>query len=408
MTVTVLVPVIIGGVFVLLGLVYVLTGMRGRRMRARAAQGSALTVDDLDEHELALLAGGKRRLGQVVLARLYRDGRIRVRRAGRGIRKPLARVEAVGNDDGRGDTGLDHELDVAAMDVVARRPSCHPAVLVAAVGRSRWTQPALSRLRSAGLLLPAERLRGIERLHSLAVGIQSIMVFPLAAGILFSMMFLAASSASGGAPRLLTVPLFLATPLVLVLVLRFFGVAALVLLGTVFALVYLVAPELPDAVGAAGLAFCGAWLATYGVHLVTRRHLGPRTPAGDRLLDAARSRLEGSRRPGAASMPFVVALLGLANLRGWVYAKSSGKASSGHEVEPHWAGLCDFADACGQSSDLLSGTNGDGGPGGAFSSDGGDGSFASFGGFGDALGGGGVSGSGGPGGGDGGGDGGGG
>ncbi|WP_165367349.1 TIGR04222 domain-containing membrane protein, partial [Phytoactinopolyspora endophytica] len=315
----VVVAVATGVLFALLAMIYLVTAAKAQRLRTmvHAAHDHRHQVDSdqLDPYELALLTGGKQRLGQVVLAKLYLDGLFRVRRRGRSYLRQ-ARLEATPGSDARSDAVPDNAAVAIATKVVNSRGFKYPVEVMAAATRAdAWMTATLDRLRDAGLLLPVKRLRPLERWRSFASGVQAFMVFPLAAAAFFSVMFLAAGSIEAGVPLYVVVPLFLSTPLVFIQTLRLFGVTAEVMLAAAVAAVYLAVPDVPVWVSVAALIYCAAWLGLFSVHRVTRRSLGARTLAGDAVVAAARAKV-GERAARRRSDALVlVALYGLSMLR---------------------------------------------------------------------------------------------
>ncbi|NDL57132.1 hypothetical protein [Phytoactinopolyspora mesophila] len=400
MTVVVLFALVLGVVFALLSFIYLVTARQARQLRSAAAsEPGDVGAEQLDPYELALLAGGRPRLGQLVLAKLYCDRLFRVRRRGRRFVRQ-ARLQADADAQLRAPVDAGNGALAAAARIVSSGTLRRPAQVMSAVSReSAWTSAALARLRSAGLLLPAERLRRLERWRSFAAGVQTLMVVPLMFVLLVAAMFASALAVDAGFPPALAVPPFLATPVIIVLVLRWFGAPALVVMAAGVGAGFLAVPGLPAWVSVAVLAFCLAWLATYGVHLATRGSMGARSTAGDSLLAAVRAHLSNPTTPTQDHVLLTVALVGLGNLRAVRgHRETSGDEENsvdgltegrpGYGDSPGLPELGALAAACGIVADsLLGGELGDGGVGGAFGSDGGG---AGFGGFGDAIGGGGA------------------
>ncbi|NEE04347.1 TIGR04222 domain-containing membrane protein [Phytoactinopolyspora halotolerans] len=343
---------ILGVLFALFAAVYVVTGHKARRLRsaAPATQDVSRVADPdvWDPYEMALLAGGKRRLGEVVLAKLYLDGLFRVRRRGRRY-LTQARLEATAGSDPRGHADADNAAVAAAIKAVGSRGFRYPADVMAATAREEtWTRSTLARLRGAGLLLPAKQLRRLERWRTGAAGVQSVTVFPLAAMTLFSVMLVTADLVEAGLPLYIGVPLFLLTMPVLILALRWSGVPAVVIAVSAVAAAYLVVPDVPVWVSVAGLIFGAVWLGTYSIHRATRRSLGARSPAGDALLAATRSHIGERTGAGRRDALLLVALYGLSMLHVSVGGgrRSAGEPALGAD-HPDVAELGAFAAACG-------------------------------------------------------------
>ncbi|WP_281355184.1 TIGR04222 domain-containing membrane protein, partial [Phytoactinopolyspora limicola] len=398
------VPFAIWGAVLLIPLViYLVTARRAKRLRSRSTPaGSSPGPGDLDHYQLALLTGGRRRVGQVALAKLFLAGAVRIRRRRRWPRR-AAQLEVTTPPASPGSVPQVHPAESAAIEHLATEAITAPGGVVRAVARdSSWAEPELDRMRTAGLVVPAKRLRRLEHWRSFASGLLAFLVVPLAGAAVFSTIFVGTTLVGSGVPGAMF-PLFFLLPLLLVLTVRWFGVAAVVVLVAVLAVVYLAVPDAPTEMSVVGVGLCVAWLAVYGVGLATRRHLGARAPAGDDVVADVRHQVS---RPDREWSPlFLVALFGLEQLP---QRLPGGDHDGGGDDAPHrFDELADFAAGCGPAGDVLAGDHGDGGPGGSFGSDGGSGSFGGVGGFGDAVGGGAGIGGGGDGGGGGGGDGGG-
>ncbi|RCV49522.1 TIGR04222 domain-containing membrane protein [Marinitenerispora sediminis] len=302
------------------------------RIRARAPSRPAVGADDLSAYELAVLAAGTGRLGEVALADLYLAGRITAHGCGAVARSAGARTAELPGD------AFPRLLD-AGLPAEAAAPAGR---LVAAVARTDAATAPLWRLRRLGLLLrpPATRtfgrVRGAARLlHLLAGGIA-------AAGAGWSLRGDPASSNPLDERVLAVGAAVLCCGAALLPVRRWIGgavAAASAALAVPAAGAFALGPRPGVLVGALLLA---AWAAAQ-VALATTGRTATRTPAGDLLL--AESAASAARPPGTPRDAALrtVALRGLAALR-----RDAGRRRAAHPVSRELAAVRGFALACGR------------------------------------------------------------
>lgn len=405
-----LVPTVIAVAFLAITACYVIGAAWIRNERARAPAKPPPGMADLDPYELALLSGGRWRLGEVALADARLEGSVRIERRAGFLRR--ARIRFV---PGALDRSSDrHPVLVSALsralDGAQESVTMPPEHLVMAGSVSEWAPKALVGLRTCGLVLPAERIgwaqslrRAASRLHR-GVVLPMVVLAAIATAVTFPMLL----GRLPGAPPLSVPGFFLGTlgpPALLYAVHQRFGPVVVVAVMAAGALAFL--PVTSAALGA--VALCGVWLAVYGVFAATRRASGSRTPAGDAVLADARTRLSEEDGSDRERVLRAVALYGISGLRKPEQVAISFSVTA--TVDPSFPAMADFAEQCGDlggpSSDLSGG-----GTGGTFDADGSPSGFdagvagGGHGGFDGGSGGGdGGGGGGGPGGGGGGGDG---
>ncbi|ASU86186.1 TIGR04222 domain-containing membrane protein [Nocardiopsis gilva YIM 90087] len=268
---------------------YAATRYGYRRILAAGPRRPAVGAEELTPFELGMLAGGRRRLGEVALAELYLSGRAVAHGHGM-VARPWQAEQRPAPDALAPFTRV---LD-ARLPAGRAVPADH---LVAAASTSDATTVLLWRLRRLGLLFSPERMRRVTFARNAAWGLQVLIG---AAGVPFAG---GAAVAAMMAPRepvgivfVLLAGLFLAYPFLLHLTHRVIGgVRAAVLAAFIVTAAAAPAAELPrELIAALGL-FLG-WFALYGVYRLTGGGLGPRTRAGDAVLAEARSDLDPSAR----------------------------------------------------------------------------------------------------------------
>ncbi len=393
------VPTVIGVGFALVALCYVVSAVWMQREHRRAPATLPPGMADLDRYELALLAGGRRRLGEVVLVQARLDGLVNVERGAGVLWRALIRFAPDALD------GSPHRHPVLTSALYgALRGSRESVVLpperlMAAAAAAAWIPTALGRLRTLGLLLAPERVGRIQGLRRAASGLQSGMVVPMA--LLTTMVVFFSTPLLLGKVGIFLPPAgllgFAGSAVLLYALFHRFGEPAVVVAITCGALVYLAVSPL----SLWAVALCGAWLAVYGVFAATARVCGARTRAGDGVLAAARARLPEADAWDYEQTLLAVALFGLPQVRKLARVRISLSVTATGSVPV--GGLADFAEQCGQTSDSFVGSAGhgrhynvDGGPSGfdagGFGGDGGGGGFGGgFGGDGGGGGGGGGS-----------------
>ncbi|MDT0301181.1 TIGR04222 domain-containing membrane protein [Streptomonospora wellingtoniae] len=317
---------------------YIVTRLAYARIRRRGPQRPPVGAEDLDPFELAMLAGGRQRMGEVALAELYLSGRAVAR--GHGL---VARPQHAEQRPDRLssapftrllDARLDSSRSLAADQLVRLAARADPATAV------------LWRLRRLGLFLAPDRLARVALLRSAAWGLHMLAG---AAGVL----------AGGGVVLWAVIPegeRFDAVPLVFAGVLiayptlvyvsgRLLGgmPGAVAVSGAVAAAAIPVvpAPRAPSAL----LALLAGWSLLQCLYRLTGGKLGPRTAAGDTLLAEAHALPEGDDSTQAAVRS--TALLGFRALRrGRRRRLRGGRMPECGEL----AAVCSFASACGSGA----------------------------------------------------------
>ncbi|CAM4374488.1 hypothetical protein GCM10009799_07820 [Nocardiopsis rhodophaea] len=289
--------IVLGTVLCYLAIAGCYAATRGDYARILSAgpRRPAVGAEDLSPFELGMLAGGKRRLGEVALAELYLSGRAIAYGHGM-VARPWQPEQRPAADSLAPFTRL---LD-------ARLPSGRaiPADrLVAAASASDATTALLWRLRRLGLLFSPERMRRVTFARNAAWGAQAIIG---TAGVLFAggsaVVAMTAPREPVGIVFVLLAGLLLAYPFLLHLAHRLVGgVPGAVLAAFVVTAAVAPAAKLPPELVAALGLFVG-WFALYGVYRMTGGRLGPRTRAGDAVLAEARADLDPSE-PSAPSGP---------------------------------------------------------------------------------------------------------
>ncbi|TDQ48499.1 TIGR04222 domain-containing membrane protein [Actinorugispora endophytica] len=325
--------------FLIVTVCYVATRIGYGRVRASGPLRPAVGPDDLSPYELAMLAGGRKRVGEVALAELFLTGRIVARGHGE-----VARASA-GSPGPR--PALSATPFVRALDARLQHDRPLPADrLAASAARGDAATATLWRLRRLGLFLAPERLRAI------ALARRSAWVSQAAAGasgVLFAggAVLWSASLAPVLAPVTpALLALLLAYPFLLHLGYRWAcGVQGLV--G---------AAALVTAAGAAAGRFTGGpllalapfagWFAVYTVYRCTGSRLGPRTTAGDAVLAETLADLADRRDPGLDGLLRLTALLGFRRLCGHSFGALRDTPVA---RAPRLARLAAFAAACGRS-----------------------------------------------------------
>lgn len=382
---------------------YVVTGRRYRRIRdEHSGQLPPDVVERLGPYLLALLAGGRRRLGELAVTRLYLEGHIRVVRRNRRLRGSLTRVART--DEGSGGTGQPspgHPVPAAGLRAFDSQSPAHPSRVAYRAARGWWAEDALATLRQADLLLRPERLRSVRAVRRFATALHvapavfvGVLVHFVALSALMMVMMdgfllegLIGTPDGQPSPFVAVVPLmFVSSLYVLMRTYIRFGVRAIVLGTAVIAVTAMPMTVLPASVSLELLGYCASWFGVYHVYVKTGGALGPRTPAGDAVVDQARENLDAADHKDGENVALAVAL--------------SGPMAAGILRSDE---LGSFFGDIGLTGSSSQGPDGDGGPGGAFDVHGGSDGVAGGGGFGGGDGGGGIGGDGGGGGGSGGG-----
>ncbi|MUL40809.1 TIGR04222 domain-containing membrane protein [Streptomonospora sp. PA3] len=335
---------------------YLATRWSYARIRRAGPQRPPVGPEDLDAFDLAMLAGGRQRMGEVALAELYLSGRAVARghglvsrpqqaepRAARLSPAPFARLL---------DVRLESSRSVAADLLVRLAAKADPATSV------------LWRLRRLGLFLAPERLGRVSVVRHAAWGLHMLIG---AVGVL----------AGGGAVLWAMIPegeRIDAVPLVFAAVLIVYPSTVYVLgrliggmqgaVATAAAVTAAAVPVVPQPrILAAGLGLLAGWSLLHGLYRLTGGKLGPRTAAGDALLAEAEADPEGAGATETALR--CTALLGFRALR-------RGPRAYGRRLRPpecaEFAAVASFAAACGSgvgqpNSGLGGNFGGDGGTG---------------------------------------------
>ncbi len=387
-TVTTAVSVTVALAFVLIAIVYVVTGRRYRGLRADYQANHDLgTGPQLDPYELALLAGGKRRMGELVLTHLYINGWTRVTSRARPLLGSPPQIEATPQVSER--TGSEHPVTAAAVRALVSGKPTRPGLVAEAAIEGAWTADALERLRDAGLLMRPEQLRNIRGVRRAAVAIHVVPPALLSVVVTFFSGFTILTSVTfgwsvgAGAPLpIVAVVWVLAFGLALVVLVRAyarFGVRVLIGATAVMALLMLLVDVLPTVASVALLSFCAVWFAVYGIYAITGKSLGPRTPRGDAVLAEARERVAAS-----ADHQDVERTVSTVALRGPAAVMSRRRDVAWSAVAlQHADELKVFYIEIGIRGSPVGGSHGDGGDGGGFDGDGGSGGLG--GGFGGGI-----------------------
>ncbi|PSK91862.1 uncharacterized protein (TIGR04222 family) [Murinocardiopsis flavida] len=373
----------VAGCQVAVGVCYLLTRLRYTRLRTRGPLRPATGPDDLSAYELAMLAGGNRRVGEVALAELYLSGRAVAWGRGAVARpgpegtpvRPLSGAPFARTVDARLQSGV--AVPVERLVATATRGDAATALL--------W------RLRRLGLFFPPGALHGVGSWRHAAWGVHALLGV---GGVLFAGYALVAAvgtppPGSTAAPLLLGA-VFLGYPFLLHLAHRFIsGVQGAVLTAVSVTVLAIAGGALPRSAAAAALALFAGWFALYGCYRASGGKLGPRTVAGDTALAEARALAPGRGRTAVDSALRTTALVGLRGLclhprnqdggaDGGAGSSAGGGAGGGTE-HAELAPLRAFASACWPRSGAGAV---DRSVGGGFAADGGTGDW---GGDGDSL-----------------------
>ncbi|QBI53923.1 TIGR04222 domain-containing membrane protein [Streptomonospora litoralis] len=276
------------------------------RIRRRGPQRPPVGPEDLDSFELAMLAGGRQRMGEVALAELYLSGRAVARGHGMVARPQQAEEQAARLSRAPFARLLDARLGsarpIAADQLVRLAAKADPATAV------------LWRLRRLGLFLTPERLARVAAVRA-------------AAWVLHTLFGAAAVPAGGAAvlwamipegERVDAVPLVFAGVLIVYpslvyaaerLIGGMLGAVAVAAAATAAAIPAVAQPR----VAAAGLALMACWGLVHSLYHLSGGKLGPRTAAGDAVLAEAHAR-PGGGGPTAEALRSS-ALLGFRALR---------------------------------------------------------------------------------------------
>ncbi|MFB9803259.1 hypothetical protein, partial [Streptomonospora salina] len=370
------VPLAIGSAFTLIALCYALTAARIHRARRAAPSDPPPGMAGLDHYEVALLASGRRRVGELALAQAYLDGLVHVERDAGMVLDALLRPapEAAATRIDR------HPVVSRALRECLRRSrgptGFAPDALVAvAAARSVWVTQALARLRAHGLLLP-ERIGRAQALRRFAAAVQIAPLVPmgLVATLVAGILLFSLAVRFPGAPLLALAGIagFFGTGVGLYLLFFRVGPPAAMAVVTAIAALAAAAGLIPWEAGAWVLSGCGTWFAVYGIFAATNRYCGSRTIAGDAALAAARAELRSGAGTAEERAHAAVALYGLAHVAKHARGDTAaGSGAAGGAIERVGA----FARRCGRVRDRAAGPSGDGGPGGCVAADGGPGGF---------------------------------
>jgi len=333
---------------------YLSTRWAYARIRRAAPQRPPVGAEDLDAFELAMLAGGRQRMGEAALAELYLSGRATARGHGLVARPQEAEQQAARLSRAPFARLLDSRLGtahpVAADQLVRLAAKADPATAV------------LWRLRRLGLFLAPQRLARVTLVRTAAWFLHTLIG---ACGVL----------AGGGAvlwamipkgERVDAVPLVFAAVLIVYPSLIYASERLLGgMLGAVApaaAVMGAAIPVVPEPrVPAAGLGLLGGWVLVHGLYRVTGGKLGPRTAAGEAVLAEAHTEAGGADPTEEAVR--ATALLGFRALR------RGGRANTVRLPDPdsaEFAAVRSFAAACGSGVGQPNG-----GLGGNFGGDGG-------------------------------------
>ncbi|TCP51937.1 uncharacterized protein (TIGR04222 family) [Tamaricihabitans halophyticus] len=323
--------------FLLLVVGYLATGYRYRRIRAKqASTAPPPPARQLDQYELALLSGGKRRVGEALFANLYLHDYLRFTPGGR-LRGP-AEVEPL-----RAGEEPAHPLEVATLRTLRRAGTTRVSQLYWHVAQHPWVDEALSRLRAEGLLLEPDQLFTVRGLRNALMWAHRGIAFVLGVVVCFFGLFATAVQLGLGATRALgngfaAVELF-AVPLVMLCgvlgffrAYRYFGIAGIVLFTALVAALALLVVEPFADLGGPLFSCLGALLVGYGGYVWSGRVLGPRTLAADALLEQWRASTRTVPLVEAPWIGLFVALFGPAELTRTVRRASTGGAASDRAV----------------------------------------------------------------------------
>ncbi|KUP98509.1 TIGR04222 domain-containing membrane protein [Thermobifida cellulosilytica] len=317
--------------YLLVTFCYAATRIRYSRVRAAGPLRPAVLPGDLDPYTLALLAGGRTRMGEVAVAELFLAGRITAWGPGMVARVPDSRQAPPAPLSAAPFVRLlaarlvsDRPLPV---DRLASTAACGDAVTA-----------TLWRLRRLGLFLAPDRLRRVTALRRAAWLSQAALGVTGVLGAGFAVGWTVSSASADRSPAPLLLVLLLGYPFLLHAAYRAAGglagaVGAAALVVAVSAVAGRFAAEL-----LAATALFAGWFAAYAVYRGTGGRLGPRSAAGDVLLAEARAELETCGGDGALLR--ATALLGFRGLR----ARGAPPAAP-----PRLVRLAAFAAACGRS-----------------------------------------------------------
>ena len=299
--------------YLLITFCYAATRIRYSQVRASGPRRPPVGVDELDPYELALLAGGRPRVGEVAVAELFLTGRITA--WGPGM------VAGVAQQSAPAPPGLSDSPFVRALSVrlAVNRPLAVDRLVSAATCGDAITA-VLWRLRRLGLFLPPERLRAMAVLRRAAWLSQLVLgaVTVLAAGFLVGWTVSSAPANRSLVPLLLVV--LLGYPFLLHVAFRAAGG-----LGAV-GMAALVVAVSGGRVFAGGVAGCRG--AVRGLVRVVRGLLGDRGQAG--AAHRCRGRAVGGGPCGAGSAPGCAGAA--AGDRGGGAARAAGGQGSGAGV----------------------------------------------------------------------------
>lgn len=317
--------------YLLITFCYAATRIRYSQVRASGPRRPPVGVDELDPYELALLAGGRPRVGEVAVAELFLTGRITA--WGPGM------VAGVAQQSAPAPPGLSDSPFVWALSVrlAVNRPLAVDRLVSAATCGDAITA-VLWRLRRLGLFLPPERLRAMAVLRRAAWLSQLVLgaVTVLAAGFLVGWTVSSAPANRSLVPLLLVV--LLGYPFLLHVAFRAAGGLGAVGMAALVVAVSGAVGGFSRAESLVAAVLFGGWFVSYAAYWATGGRLGPRTVAGDVLLAEARAEL-AARRDVRALLQ-ATAVVGLRGLR-------AGKALA--LGSPRVGRLIAFATACASS-----------------------------------------------------------
>lgn len=336
---------------------YIATRLAYARIRREGPQRPPVGPGDLGPFELAMLAGGRQRTGEVALAELYLSGRAVARGHGLVSRPQQAEQHPARLSPAPFARLLDVRLNpsrpVAADQLVRLAAKADPATGV------------LWRLRRLGLFLSPDRLARVALPRSAAWGVHMIIgglgVIAGGGAVLWAMI--------PEGERVQAVPLVFAGVMIVYPSLVYVcarvlggmqGPVAVAAAATAATVPVVPAPrEL-----AALLALLAGWSLVHGLYRLTGGKLGPRTAAGDALLEEAGAPDEDADPTDTALRS--TALQGFRALRRGRRALRRGGPQPPECAE--FAAVCSFAAACGDgvgrpNSGLGGNFGGDGGTG---------------------------------------------
>ncbi|WP_460863673.1 TIGR04222 domain-containing membrane protein, partial [Nocardiopsis coralliicola] len=238
------------------------------RARARGPLRPALGAEELTPFELAMLAGGRQRVGEVALAALFLGGRV-VARGDGSVSRPAPEP-----DPESAPPPLRALAPIArALEARVEPRSAVPADdLVAAAAGGDMCTALLWRLRRLGLHTPPERLRAVRRLRALTCGTLTAagIAAALAGPALLALGMRPDGGPQGAGPALCAV-LLLTYPFHLHLAWRLLGgLLGAAACGAVAAAAAVAAAPVPYAAAATAAVLYACWFAAHTVSAAAR------------------------------------------------------------------------------------------------------------------------------------------